>query len=104
MWNYLQKTLDLPLNTEIIRQAHGLVMEYEKDVWAGEYRKSPAFTGYHIFAPASHIERYTEDAIFSFNETKKDDPRRMIQWSLQICLETLSIPIYLKMETKEFVA
>ena len=25
-WNYLQKTLDLPLNTEIIRQAHGLVM------------------------------------------------------------------------------
>ena len=22
-WNYLQKTLDLPLNTEIIKQAHG---------------------------------------------------------------------------------
>ena len=25
-WNYLQKTSDLPLNTEIIRQAHALVM------------------------------------------------------------------------------
>ena len=74
VWSYLQKTLDLPLNTEIIRQAHGLMMEDEKDVWAGEYRKSPAFAGYHIFAPASHIQRYTEDVIFSFNETKKDDP------------------------------
>ena len=36
--NYLQKTLDLPLNTEIIRQAHGLMVEDEKDVLAGEYR------------------------------------------------------------------
>ena len=55
-WNYLQKTLDPPLNTEIIRQAHKIMMEDEK-VLAGEYRKSPAFAGYHIFAPASHIER-----------------------------------------------
>ena len=39
-WNYLQKTLDLSLNTEIIKQAHGLMMEDEKDVLAGEYRKS----------------------------------------------------------------
>ena len=42
-WNYLQKTLDLPLNTEIIKQTHGLVMEDEKNVLAGEYRKPPAF-------------------------------------------------------------
>ena len=75
-WNYLQKTLDLPLNTEIIRQAHGLMMEDEKDVLVGEYRKSPVFAGYHSFAPADHID----------------------------CLETLSIPIHLKMETEEFVA
>ena len=34
-WNYLQKTLDLPLNTEIIRQAHRLMMEIEKDVLMG---------------------------------------------------------------------
>ena len=73
-WDYLQKTLDLPLNTEIIRQAHGLMMEDEKDVLAGEYRKSPAFSGYHIFTPAGYIERYMEDVIFRFRETKKDDP------------------------------
>ena len=65
-WNYLQKTLDLSLNTEIMKQAHGLMMEDEKDVLVGEYRKSPAFADYHIFAPASHIERYMEDAIFKF--------------------------------------
>ena len=40
----------------------------------GKYRKSPVFAGYHIFAPASHIERYMEDAIFRFRETKMDDP------------------------------
>ena len=51
-WNYLQKTSDLPLNTEIIKQTHKIMMD-----GAGEYRKSPAFAGYHIFAPAGHIER-----------------------------------------------
>ena len=71
-WNYLQKTLDLPLNTEIIRQAHGLMMEDEKGFLVGEYRKSPAFAGYRIFAPASHIERYMEDVIFKFYETKME--------------------------------
>ena len=38
-----------------------------------EYRKSTAFAGYHIFTPAGLIERYMEDAIFRFHETKKDD-------------------------------
>ena len=38
VWNYLQKKLDLPLNTKIIRQAHGLMMDDEKDVLVGEYR------------------------------------------------------------------
>ena len=32
------------------------------------------FAGHHIFATAGHIERYIEDAIFKFHETKKDDP------------------------------
>ena len=73
-WNYLQKTLDLPLNTKIIRQAHGLMMQDEKDVLAGGHGKSPAFAGYHIFVSAGHIERYMEEAIFKFYETKKDDP------------------------------
>ena len=72
-WNYLQKTSDLPLNTEIIRQTHKIMMD-GKDVLVGKYRKSPAFAGYHIFSPASLVERYMEDAIFRFHETTKDDP------------------------------
>ena len=72
-WNYLQKKSDLPLNTEIIRQTHKIMMDGE-DILVGEYRKSPAFVGYHIFAPASLIERYMEDVIFRFHEAKKDDP------------------------------
>ena len=55
-------------------QAHGLMMEDEKDILVGEYRKSPAFAGYHVFRPASLIERYMEDAILKFYETKKDNP------------------------------
>ena len=48
-WNYLQKTSDLPLNTEIIRQAIGIMMKDEKGVLAGEYRKLPVFADYHAF-------------------------------------------------------
>ena len=73
-WSYLQKTLDLPLNTEIINQTHELMMEDEKDVLATEYRTSPVSADYHVFVPASLIERYMEDAIFRFHGTKKDDP------------------------------
>ena len=72
-WNYLQKTLDLPLNTEIIKKVHKAMMDGEKDVLVGEYRKSPAFAGYHIFALAGHIQGYMEDAVFRFHEAKKDD-------------------------------
>ena len=68
-----KKTLGCPLSTDIIKQTHNIMMEDEK-VLVGEYRKSPAFSGYHIFAPADHIERYMEDAIFRFYATKKDDP------------------------------
>ena len=50
------------------------MMGHEKDVLVGEYRKSPAFAGYHIFAPSGHIERYMEGVIFRFHETKKNDP------------------------------
>ena len=45
-----------------------------EDILVGENRKSPVFAGYHIFTPASLIERYMEDAIFRFYESKKDDP------------------------------
>ena len=40
----------------------------------GEYRKSSVFAGCHIFTPAGRIERYVEDAIFRFHETKTDEP------------------------------
>ena len=46
----------------------------ENDFLVAEYRKSPVFAGYNIFTLASLIERYMEDAIFRFCETKKDDP------------------------------
>ena len=72
-WNYLQKTLDLPLKTEIIRQTHRIMMD-GGDILAGEYRKTPVFAGHHIFTLAGHIERHMEGAIFRFHETKKDDP------------------------------
>ena len=67
-WNYIQKTLDLPLNIEIMKQTHKIMM-----AGVGGYRKSPVFVGHHNFAPAGHIERYMEDTIFRFHETKKDD-------------------------------
>ena len=72
-WDYLQKILDLPLNTEIIKQTHGLMMEDEKDILAREYRRSPVFAGYHIFALARYTERYMEDAVFRFHETRTAD-------------------------------
>ena len=72
-WNYIQKTSDLQLNIKIIKQTHKIMMD-GGDILLGEYRKSPAFAGYHIFEPAGHIERYMEDVIFRFHETKMDDP------------------------------
>ena len=36
--------------------------------------ESPAFAGYHIFRSASLMERYMENAILKFYETKKNDP------------------------------
>ena len=98
-WNYLQKTSDLPLNTDIIKQIHKIMMEDEKDVLAGEYRKLPVFAGYHTFAPAGYIERYMEDAVFRFHKTKNYNNFG----NIRICLETLSIYTHLKMEMEGFV-
>ena len=72
----LYEIVELPTKyiLEIIRQVHRLMMEDKKDVLTEEYRESPAVACYHIFAPASCIERYMEDAIFKFYETKKDNP------------------------------
>ena len=78
-WNYKQKTLGSPLNIKTIKQTYKIMMDKEKhqdgkDVLAREYRKSPAFAGYHVFALVDLIERYMEVVIFRFHETKKDDP------------------------------
>ena len=73
-WNCLQKISDNPLNTEIIRQTHRIIMDNE-NVLIGECRKSPVFAGYNTFAPPGYIERCNlQDAIFRFHETKRDDP------------------------------
>ena len=42
--------------------------------WRRGYRKSSAFSGYHMFVSAGQIERYMEDAIFRFHENKKYCP------------------------------
>ena len=73
-WNYIQKKSGPPLNTKIIKQTHKIMMVDEKNVLVGEYSKSSAFAGYHIFVSAGHTERYMKDAIFKFYETKKEDP------------------------------
>ena len=69
-WNYLQKTSGSLLNTEIIKQTHKIMMEYQdgKDVLAGKYIMLSVFAGYHIFAPAGHIERHMEDATSRLHE------------------------------------
>ena len=82
-WNSIKKTSGPPLNLEIIKQTHKIMMHKEnhqdgKDVLVEEYRESPAFAGYNIFAPIDLIERYMEDAIFRFHETKK-------KWSNYSC-------------------
>ena len=71
-WNYLQKGSGLPLNTEIIKQTHKIMVEDEKDIIVGEDRKSPVFVGSHIFASASHVEGYMQ--FLGFMKLKKDDP------------------------------
>ena len=98
-WNYLQKTSDLPLSIETIKQTHKIMMD-GKDVSARECRKSPVFAVHHIFAPAGYIERYMEDAIFRFHETKKDDP---IMTAANLFGNIVNI-IHLKIEMEDFVS
>ena len=69
--------MELPTkNIDHVKQTDKIMMEDEKDVLAGEYRKSPVFSGYHIFTPPAHIKIYMEGTIFRLYETKKDDPIR----------------------------
>ena len=77
--NYIQKISASLLNINIIKQTCKIMMDKEKhqdgkDILVEEYRRSSVFAGYHIFLPPGFIERYMEDTIFRFHETKKDDP------------------------------
>ena len=53
-WNYIQKISGSPLGTEIIKQTHKIMMEHRKDILAGEYIKSSAFSGYSIIVFLHH--------------------------------------------------
>ena len=78
-WNCLEKTSDLPLSTEIIKQTHKIIMDGE-DILVGKYRKSSVLAGYYIFAPVSYIER---TQFLDFMKLKTMIPLMV----LQICLK-----------------
>ena len=46
----------------------------EKMSWRGNIESRLYLQAIIFFAPAGHIERHMEGAIFRFHETKKDDP------------------------------
>ena len=99
-WNYRQKTLDLPLNTEVIRQAHGLMMEDEKMFWWGNIQSH-----LHLQAITFLYQLVILKDIWKTQFLNFMNPSRTIQlWLLQIYLESLSIYIHLKIEMEEFVA
>ena len=100
-WNYIQKTSGSPLNIEIIKQTHKIMMHKEKhrdgkDVLDIETRlHSQAIIFLHRLIL---LEDIWKTQFLGFMKLKK-----MIQsWPLQICCDT-SIYIHLKMETEEFV-
>ena len=102
-WNYIQKTSGFPLNTEVFKQTHKIMMEQHRDgrdVIAGN-AESQLHLQAVIFLHQLLILKDTWKAHFlGFMKLK-----RMIQlWPLQISLETLSISINLKMETEGFAA
>ena len=100
-WDYLEKILDLPLNTEIIWQTHKhKIMMDGENILAGDI-ESHLYLQVILFLhwPAS-LKDILKKQFLDFMKLK-----RMIQlWLLQICLETLSIYIRLKMGMEKFVA
>ena len=74
------------------RQKHRGGIDVSIEIWI----KLPAFARCHIFAPVKVTERYMKPAVSRFHEIKKVYPIM----SPQICLETLSTEIHLKMEQK----
>ena len=73
-WNYLQKASGLPLNTEIIKQTHKIMMEDENDIMVEEDRNSPVFVGYHILHQLAMLKDTCRRQFLGFMKLKKDDP------------------------------
>ena len=87
VWNYLQKTSDLPLNTEIINKDQKSRWRMKKTFWWNikSYLYSQVITFLHQLIILKDTWKMQ---FFGFMRLKK-----MIQlWPLQICLETLFHP------------
>ena len=75
---YLQLEPKEPLTVSHIKHMHKMIMHKEKhkngkDVLVGEYRKTPVFAGFKMFAPVSAIERLMNDALRRYYSSD-DDP------------------------------
>ena len=60
----IQKTSDLPLKAETIKQTHKIIMN-GKNILVGEYRKSP-IVGYRIFPLSDTVGRLVDDALYYY--------------------------------------
>ena len=77
-WNYLQKTSDLPLNTEVIRQTHKIMID--EDIESRLYLQAIIFFHWLVI-----LKDTWKSQFLGFMKLK-----RMIQlWPLQVCLEAL---------------
>ena len=56
-----------------VKTIHKLLMRGEP-VLIGEFRQTPAFAGYHEFAPASAVPRLVTDALNRYYSKESDDP------------------------------
>ena len=75
------------------------MMEDEKDHWRGNIESHLHLQAIIFLYQLVILKNTWKTQFLNFMK-----PRRRIQsWPLQICLETLPIPIHLKMETEEFV-
>ena len=74
---YMQLGPDL--TPEKLKCVHKMIMCEKKhpngkDILIGEYRKTPAFADFKMFAPASEIERLINDALRKYYSANNDDP------------------------------
>ena len=61
------------LTSDEVKTIHKLLMRGEP-VLIGEFRQTPAFAGYHEFAPASAVPKLVTDALNRYYSEESDDP------------------------------